>query len=112
MSASRHQTRSQGPLPPENDPDNKDSGSHNNESEEEPARGRRETPRQHGRARGGQRRRPQEREPEDFNFMPQHANPGGNQEPNAGNNENMDPNPPIPPQDQQNPAPQPDVNQQ
>jgi hypothetical protein len=99
-------------MPPEADPNNEESDSNNNESEEEPARASRETPRQHGRARGGQRRRPQEREPEDFNFMPQHANPGGNQEPNAGNNENMDPNPPIPPQDQQNPAPQPDVNQQ
>jgi hypothetical protein len=44
--------------------------------------------------------------------MPQHANPGGNQEPNAGNNENLDPNQPYPPHDQQNPAPQPDVNQQ
>ena len=77
MSASRRQTRSQGPLPPENDPDNEDSGSHNNESEEEPARGRRETPRQQPRARGGYGRHPQDREPEDFNFMPQLANPGG-----------------------------------
>jgi hypothetical protein len=37
---------------------------------------------------------------------------GGNQEANEGNNENVDPNQPNPPQDQQNPAPQPDVNQQ
>ena len=112
MSASRRQTRSQGPLPPENDPDNEDSGSHNNESEEEPARGRRETPRQQPRARGGYGRRPQDREPEDFNFMPQHANPRGNQDPNEEDNENVDLNQPNPPDDQQNPAPQPDLNQQ
>jgi hypothetical protein len=62
------------------------------ESDAEPARGRR-TPQQQRRARSNQRRRPQEGEPEDFNFMPQHANPGGNQEePNVSNNENMDPN--------------------
>ncbi len=74
MSASRCQTRSQGPLPSEDDPNNEDSG---NESEEEPARERRETPRQQPRAIGGYGRHPQDREPEDFNFMPQHANPGG-----------------------------------
>jgi hypothetical protein len=58
-------------LPPEDDPNNEESGSGNNESEEEPARARRETPRQQFRARGGYGRRPQDREPEDFNFMPQ-----------------------------------------
>lgn len=100
MSANRRQTRSQGPMPPEDNPNN------NNESdsgEQEPPRARRETPQQQRRAREDQRRRPQERDPEDFNFMPQHANPGGNQEPDEPNNENVDPNQPNPPQDQQNP---------
>ena len=44
--------------------------------------------------------------------MPQHANPGGNQDPNEEDNENVDLNQPNPPDDQQNPAPQPDLNQQ
>jgi hypothetical protein len=69
--------RRQGPLPPEDDPNNEDSGSNIDESEKDPARGRRETPRQQPREGDGYERRPQDREPEDFNFMPQHANPGG-----------------------------------
>jgi len=103
MSANRRQTRSQAPMPPEDNPNN------NNDSdsgEQEPPRARRETPQQQRRAREDQRRRPQERDPEDFNFMPQHANPGGNQEPDEPNNENVDPNQPNPPQDQQNPEQQ------
>jgi hypothetical protein len=79
MSANRRQTRSQGPLPPEDNPNNNDSDS----GEQEPPKARRETPQQQRRAREDQRRRPQERDPEDFNFMPQHANPGGNQEPDV-----------------------------
>ena len=113
MSASRRQTRSQGARPPDEDPNQNESDTtERNESDAEPARGRR-TPQQQRRARSNQRRRPQEREPEDFNFMPQHANPGGNQnEPDAGNNENMDPNQQNQAPDQQNPVQQPDANQQ
>ncbi len=44
--------------------------------------------------------------------MPQHAIPGGNQDPNGEDNVNVDPNQPNPPDDQQNPAPQPDLHQQ
>ncbi len=99
-------------MPPEDDPNNNDSDSANQESEEEPARARRETPQQQRRAREGQRRHPQEREPEDFNFIPQQASPGGNQEANEGNNEDVDPKQCNPPQDQQNHEKQPDVNQQ
>ena len=103
MSANRRQTRSQGPMPPEDNPNNNDDS---DSGEQEPPRARRETPQQQRRAREDQRRRPQERDPEDFNFMPQHANPGGNQEPDEPNNENVDPNQPNPPQDQQNPEQQ------
>jgi hypothetical protein len=86
-------------MPPVNDPDEDESDTEHNESDAAPARGRR-TPQQQRRARSNPRRRPQEREPEDFNFMPQHANPGAN------------PDQPNPPQDQQNPEPQHDANQQ
>ena len=94
MSASRRQTRSQGPIPSENDSEDDESDTEHNESDVPPARGSRtplRTPQQQRRARSNPRRRPQEREPEDFNFMPQHAHPGGNQqanqEANAGNEE-------------------------
>jgi hypothetical protein len=87
-------------MPPE---DNRNNNNDSDSGEQEPPRARRETPQQQRRAREDQRRRPQERDPEDFNFMTQHANPGGNQEPDEPNNENVDPNQPNPPQDQQNP---------
>lgn len=112
MSANRRQTRSQGAVPPEVGTDENESDTEHNESDAAPARGRR-TPQQQRRARSNQRRRPQEREPEDFNFMPQHANPGGNQEEaNAHNEENVDPNQQNQGQDQQNPGQQQNANQQ
>jgi hypothetical protein len=99
-------------MPPEDNPNNNVSDSVDQEPEREPPRARRETPQQQRRAREDQRRCPQKRDPEDFNFMPQHANPGGKQEANDGYSENVDPNQPNPPQDQQNPAQQPALNQQ
>jgi hypothetical protein len=92
------------PEPPLSDHENEGS-----DTEQEPELDpiRRRTPRQRPRSETPPRRRARERDPEDFNFMPRHANPGGNrnvpgqEEPNVdNNNENADPVPPDAPQNQ------------
>ena len=92
------------PEPPLSDHENEGSDT---EQEPEPDPIRRRTPRQRPRSETPPRRRARERDPEDFNFMPQHANPGGNrnvpgqEEPNVdNNNENAAPVPPDAPQNQ------------
>ncbi len=86
------------PDPPISDHENEESEP---ESETHPEPERRRTPQQRARSETHRRRRARDRDPEDFNFVPQHANPGGNrnspgqEDPNADeNNENAAPNPP------------------
>jgi hypothetical protein len=103
------------PDPPLSDHESEESG-----SEPEPEPVRRRTPQQRVRSETPQRRRARERDPEDFNFMPQHVNPGGDQnvpaqeDPNAdNNNENAVPGPPNAGQDQGDAGQQqPDAGQQ
>ena len=89
------------PDPPVSDHENEESEP---EPEPQPEQARRRTPQQRPRSETPQRRRARDRDPEDFNFMPQHANPGGNRDdqgqgdPNAeDNNENAAHNPPVAP---------------
>ncbi len=107
MSANRRQTRSQdriGNAPPMPDPPLSDHENEGSETEPEPDPVRRRAPRQRPRSETPQRRRAREGDPEDFNFMPQHANPSGNrnvpgqEDPNVdNNNENAAPVPPDAP---------------
>jgi hypothetical protein len=104
------------PDPPVSDHENEESEP---EPEPQPEQARRRTPQQRARSETPQRRWARDRDPEDFNFMPQHANPGGNrndqgqEDPNAeDNNENAAPNPPVAPHQGNAGQQQPEVNQQ
>ena len=75
------------PDPPVSDHENEESEP---EPEPQPEQARRRTPQQRPRSETPQRRRARDRDPEDFNFMPQHANPGGNRNDPGQEDPNVD----------------------